>query len=164
MAQSAQIKSMSGAHDAVLDIMLANPFLSLKDLAKATGYTPTWLSIMKRSDCFIARYNERRGDIECGVMEDVQQRLNSLVLLSIDNMEELLAKTNDPDTQVDAFDKVMKAAGYAPNSKRVEPLTVTQNNFYLSQDELRELKGNIIDGSVSTPAVLPAPAPDESGE
>lgn len=160
MAQT-QIKEMRAPHDAVLDLLLANPMTTLKALSLATGYSSSWLSQMIRSDCFQQEYQRRRGDIEVNVMQDIQTRLESLTHLAIDGMEEMLSKGNlDADTRIDAFDRVLHRTGYAPKSAATAPQGPTfnqQNNVYLVRpEELRGLRDQII--SQPEPAALPPPA------
>lgn len=154
-----QIKEMRYSHMDVLDHILANPQSSLKDLQQVTGYSISWLSQMIRSDCFQAAYSQRRGPIEAAIMAGVPERLNTLVHAAIDSMEELYAPTVklDVDDKIDAFDKVLKAAGYAPSSKS-QPQgggpTVQQNIFMVQKDELAELRGHIINGTATTVSEL----------
>lgn len=160
MAQT-QIKQVSSAHDAILDVMLAKPWITLADLAKITGYSATWLCILKKTDSFRAEYERRRDGIECNVMASIQEKLNEVTELAIDKMGTMLAEKNlDADELTDAFDKVLKANGYAPNSKQQQGPLLQQNNFYISQDEMKELQGNIISGSAR---VLPEPPGGSEG-
>jgi hypothetical protein len=164
MAQT-QIKEVRPPHDAILDVMLANPWITLAELSRVTGYSISWLSQVKRSDCFVAKYNERRGDIECGVMAGIQERLNDLTHLAIDKMDKLLTTANlDADETIDAFDKVLHRNGYAPNTKTQQAPLVQNNTFLVSAGELQELRGSIINGSASVVAEQPAALEDKSSE
>lgn len=154
-----QIKEMRYSHMDVLDLILANPHLTLKELSGFTGYTVAWLSQIMRSDCFTAEYSRRRGPIEAKIMSGIPERLNNLAHLAIDSMEELYAPEIklDVDDKIDAFDKVIKAAGYAPNARSAPAQIGQQNNvFVVQQDELAQLRGQIIHATAET---LPNPQP-----
>lgn len=154
-----QIKEMRPTHDSVLDVVLANPHATLHQLSVITTYSVSWLSQMMRSDCFRAAYDKRRGDIEAEVMMPIQARLNAVAHLAIDRMEGELKKSTDPDFVIDAFDKVLHRAGFAPASKAPAPAgpTFQQNNFYATPEELAGLRGQILEGSVQReePKALP---------
>lgn len=165
MAQT-QIQEMRAPHDHVLDLLIAHPFWTLKQLGSATGYSVSWLSQMIRSDCFRAQYNARRGDIESGIMAGIGERLNALAHLAIDNMEQVLTADIDAETKIDAFDKVLHRTGYAPNTKSAvgEGATIGQQNvFVVSAGELTELRQQVLRGSTPVSS-LPAPAERVVGE
>lgn len=138
---AALIRGLKHYHDAIMDEMLANPFWTLKQLAAKTGYTPSWLSMVINSDVFREEYHRRRGDVECNVMGSIQERLGRLSHLAIERMEEKLLDTEDKDYILDAFDKVLHKAGYAPKTQQSLPPVQQQNNLFLVQKgELQELR------------------------
>ena len=147
---------MRPTHDGVLDLILAHPHMTLRELSTVTGYSISWLSQMTRSDCFRAEYERRREGFESEVMMEIGERLTALSHLAIDRMEEKLQTTNDLDFIEDAFDKVLHRAGYAPNAKAAgtAPGLIQQNNvFMLSKDELSEMRDVVLNGSRVQPMV-----------
>jgi uncharacterized NAD(P)/FAD-binding protein YdhS len=158
-----QIREMRPTHDSVLDLVLADPRQTLAMLSAKTGYSVSWLSQMMRSDCFRVAYDARRGDIEAEVMMSVTSRLEAVTHLAIDKITEVLTTTTDNDVKIDAFDKVLHRAGYAPQAKQ-SPAgagSVTNNNlFVVTREELATLRGEIIEGSVNRePLELPNALP-----
>jgi hypothetical protein len=155
------IQKMKHPHDAVMDYLLANPFWTLDQLSKATGYTVPWLSQMINSDCFQDEYARRRGPAEACVFQSIQQRLQGLSHLAIDKLETQLSKTNDPDFIIDAFDKVLHRTGYAPKAQAIAPPVLQQQNnlFVVDRQELADLRGVILEGQA-----LPSPMQAESSE
>jgi hypothetical protein len=142
-----------------MDLILAKPWATLRELSLMSGYSIAWLSQMIRSDCFQQEYRRRRDGVECGVLQTIEERLQSLTHLAIDRMEEVLVETEDKELVVDAFDRVLHRAGYAPKAKEALAPTLQQNNIYvLQRGELEELRGQILEGSRPTPA-LPAEVP-----
>jgi hypothetical protein len=152
----AVIQEMRPTHDGVLDLVLANPHMTLRELSARTGYSIGWLSQLMRSDCFRAAYDGRRNDVESECMLAITERLEGIAHLALDKMQEALTKSNDPDFVLDAFDKVMHRAGYAPKAKEAAPGTVNiqQNNYVASKEELAQLRGTIVQGTL-----IPSPEP-----
>ena len=162
MGQTA-IREMKPTHDSVLDKVLANPHMTLKELSNVTGYSVAWLSQMMRSDLFRAAYDARRGDFECEVMMGIGERLNALSHLAIDKLTENLQSTIDPDFIVDAFDKVLHRTGYAPNAAKqaTGPIQQQNNVFLVGKEELGELRSRVLQGTVlPVPALPHDPTPD----
>lgn len=62
-------------HDSLIDYLIAHPDATLKDLAIFTGRTPAWLSLVRNSDAFQARYSQRRQEHSARLSEAVQERL-----------------------------------------------------------------------------------------
>src|SRR3970040_1739007 len=51
MAQTG-IAEVRPPHESILDILIAEPFITLAQLSARTGYSISWLSQIKRSGCF----------------------------------------------------------------------------------------------------------------
>lgn len=146
MAQTG-IREVRPPHEAVLDEMLARPFIGYRELSLRTGYTVSWLSQMIRSDCFQQEFRRRRGDVECNVLGSIQDRLGALSHLAIERMEEVLIKSEDPEQIVDAFDKVLHRTGYAPKTGPAPQPTLQQNNLFVVQrEELENLRAGMLLG------------------
>jgi DNA-binding MarR family transcriptional regulator len=150
------IAKLNTAHDGMMDYILQNPGASLREIAGHFGYTIPWVCRVVNSDIFQARLAERRKDIEGLIASDIPAQLKATAGLAIEKIQEVLAKTEDPDTIIDAFDKVMHRAGYAP--KATVPalgaggVVNQQNNFFVvSKEDLQEMRGNVHS--------LPGPAP-----
>lgn len=54
---------LSYTHDAMIDLIIANPAISNNELAVSFGYTPAWCSMIKGSDAFRARLAARRAEL-----------------------------------------------------------------------------------------------------
>jgi hypothetical protein len=140
-----QIKSMNSAHDQILDLVLASPCMTLRELSAATGYTPCWLSQVIRSDIFQAEYSRRREGVEVAIFQPINEKLQAIAHLAIDRMEGLLQRAEDPDTVIDAFDKVMHRTGYAPNSnKSPAGMNIQQNNFFATKEDLERIRTKML--------------------
>ena len=51
------------SHDAMIDVIIANPTVSQGEIAKHFGYTQAWVSRIMNSDAFLARLALRKEDL-----------------------------------------------------------------------------------------------------
>ena len=146
-------------HELLGEYILQRPQATLTEMSNYFGYSPSWLSQVTNTDMFKAYMANRMKDIQAVVSQDVPTRMATLAHLAIDRMEEVIVKTQDADTIVDSFDKVMHRYGYAPNAKNAvnqgnTPLQ--QNNvFFLNQDQFKQVQEKLIN------AHAPVAAPKE---
>lgn len=120
------IQRVKYSHDAMIDVVLANPSISQNEIAKHFGYTVPWVSRIFSSDAFQARLAERKADIvDPTLMSCVKDRIEGLAMQSLNILEEKLAATRNPDLALKVFELSTKAAGYGARQQNV----ATQNNF-----------------------------------
>jgi len=120
------IQRVKYSHDAMIDLVIANPSISQTDLAKHFGYTVPWVSRIFASDAFQARLATRKEDIvDPTLMANVKDRIEGLAMQSLQILEEKLAATKNPDLALKCFEISTKAAGYGARQQNVQ----TQNNF-----------------------------------
>ena len=62
-------------HEGVLQWLLQRPWATLKDCARATGYSPSQISRIVNSPDFRARYNAARKIIEADISRSIIARL-----------------------------------------------------------------------------------------
>jgi len=87
----AEIKRISYSHDAMVDLIIANPGLSQNQIAAHFGYTPSWVSQIIASDAFQARLAERRDEIvDPTIRATVEESLKGLLIRSMDILREKL--------------------------------------------------------------------------
>jgi hypothetical protein len=156
-----RIKKLSFTHEALADYLLANPSCTLRELGAVFEYSPAWLCTVINSDMFQAYLAARRVPIEANVLKSIDDQLRGVAFLAIERMGEVLKKTEDADTIVDSFDKVMHRYGYAPNAKNGAQggTNIKDSNvFYLNADQFRQVQGRLIDAHAGA---LPAPEKPE---
>lgn len=84
-----ELKKVSYSHDAMIDMIIANPAISGGELAKEFGYTQTWISIIVNSDAFKERLAERKGQlIDPQITATIESRLEGLARRSLDRLLE----------------------------------------------------------------------------
>lgn len=160
---------IKGIHEAFADYMLINPGCTLREMSAVFGYTGAWICTVINSDMFKAYFAGRRADINVSIADDLPSKLAAAAHMATERLMEVIEKTEDADTLIDAFDKVLHRYGYAPNAKGGAQSAGTINNntqnvFYLNKDELAAARDKLL--AAHAPAVkegentlaLPAPA------
>ena len=83
-------------HQNVIDWMLENPHRPLKEAQEATGFSPQYLYILRRSDFFRAEYDKRRREIDAELHMEMVDRWRELEEAVI---EKTLLKLQGPVTE-----------------------------------------------------------------
>lgn len=139
-AEPGGIEKVSYTHEALIDLMIARPELSQRQLAAHFDYTEAWLSQILSSDAFQVRLAERREQlIDPAIRESLRVRFDSMVQRSLEILSEKLARpaAEVPDQlALRAFELSARAAGYGA---RVDPVRVDVN----VNNHLEVLSGNL---------------------
>lgn len=134
-AQSAPLQGTASAalsiarvkysHDAMIDLLIANPEISQIAIAQQFGYTQPWVSRVMNSDAFLARLAQRKSDlVDPSIALTLDEKFRVLANQSLDVIIEKLAVTKNPDTALKALELSSKALGYGA---RQQNLNVQQN-------------------------------------
>lgn len=116
-------------HDAMIDLIVTNPAMSQKELAKHFGYTDAWISRIFASDAFQARLAARKEELVNPVITaSVKERIEGLAMQSLEIISQKLEATQNPDLALKAFELSTKAAGYGARQDKVQ----VQNNFVVA--------------------------------
>jgi hypothetical protein len=92
------IQKVRYTHEAMIDLIISNPWISQNSLAAHFGYSASWISTVFASDAFQARMAERREEIvDPAIKATIEERFKALVLQS---MEILKQKLDMPASQV----------------------------------------------------------------
>lgn len=113
------------SHDAMIDMLIANPDVKQGELAQQFGYTQAWVSRVMNSDAFLARLATRKGDlVDPSIALTLDEKFRALANQSLDVIMEKLTVTKNPDTALKALELSSKALGYGA---RQQNLNVQQN-------------------------------------
>lgn len=86
------VKKTGWRHDALIDIMIAEPQLQQRELAKIFDRTEAWISTLINSDAFQARLAERREEVvNPDIAASVEERLRALADISLQRLIEKIA-------------------------------------------------------------------------
>lgn len=132
-----QIQSLSHTHEAMMDWLIANPQLGLREMSAYFGYSVSWLSVVINSDAFKQKYAERRGELDSAVTMGIRERLQACAEIGLEKIAHVLEKSEDPKVLVDATDKILHRMGYAPNTAKAPggDTNIQQNNIFVASPE-----------------------------
>ncbi len=91
LAQWALSRRAAGSykHDAIIDAMITNPFISQQELAALFGYSRSWISQLQASDAFQERCAERAAELhDPAVLASMKEQNSGLHLRSMDVLRE----------------------------------------------------------------------------
>lgn len=123
------IQKIRYSHDAMIDMIVANPWISQGELSLNFGYTEGWVSQVIASDAFQARLAERKEAlVDPHLRATIEERFRGLVVRSLDI---LMRKLDSPmkdisdELALKAAEIAAKALGYGQRNSQVN----VQTNF-----------------------------------
>lgn len=118
---SGGIAKIRYTHDAMIDLIIAQPSISQNQLALHFGYTASWISTIMCSDAFQARLAERREQlIDPELRQSIEVQFRGLVARSLEILQEKLSKpaANVPDQlALRTLEIASRAAGYGAEDR-----------------------------------------------
>lgn len=153
------IQKVSYTHDAMIDLIIANPNISQGEIAAAFGYTEPWVSIIFNSDAFKERLAERKSELVDPVIRaTLEEKFKALADLGTQVVLEKLAATRDPKLGLRALEITSKALGYGAKAPaqtavqvNVQPVAVVPAKELSSSDWVRSF------APAGAPAVIDFP-------
>ena len=126
--KKAELAKVRYTHDAVIDEIIANPSISQGALAKAFGFTDTWMSIIVNSDAFKERLAERKAFlVDPRLIATIEDRLDTLARGSLDKLLEKL----DSGAGLRTSDLVQMAKLGVGDKNNRPAAPLQQNNLYV---------------------------------
>lgn len=120
------------SHDAMIDLIIAQPGVKQGEIAKHFGYTQAWVSRVMNSDAFLARLAERKNDlVDPAIALSVDERLRAVAAKSLDVVLEKLELTPTADFALEAAAMASKALGYGARQNNLN----VQANFVVAMPE-----------------------------
>jgi hypothetical protein len=104
VASKSHIKKVSYQHLPVIDLILGQPHITVKELARQTGFEYNWLCRVVRSDAFVARVAQRRNELLGEKLStDLGQRLKAMLVQSTDVLMKKLSAEESADLALKAL-------------------------------------------------------------
>lgn len=117
-------------HEAMIDVIIAEPTITQNELAQRFDRSVNWVSIMINSDAFQAALAKRRDDIlDPFLVASVEERLRSLANQSLQVIADKLQTTQNPDLAIKALEISTKALGFGARN----PGSGVVNNSFVVQ-------------------------------
>lgn len=115
-------------HDAMIDLILAEPGITQQQLAVKMKYTFGWVSRVIGSDAFQARLAYRKADVvDPEIKQNFEDRLKGLANQSLAVIQHKLDATQNADLAIKALDLSTRALGFGARVQNVQ-----QNNFVVA--------------------------------
>ena len=123
-----RIEKTRYSHEAMIDIIIAEPRITQNELAGKFGYSVPWISRVIGSDAFQGALAKRREEItDPFLVATVAERLQGLATQSSDVIAQKLQDTQNADIALKALDISVKAMGFGARERNVGG--AVQNNF-----------------------------------
>ena len=125
-----EITKVRYTHDAIIDMIIANPAVSQGDLAREFGFTESWMSIIINSDSFQERLANRKGElVDPKIKASIEARLDAIARRALDRLLDKI-DNNRPVSNSDLIR--MAALGVGDRNKRPETAPVQQNLYVVN--------------------------------
>lgn len=128
-----KLKRVHYTHDAIIDLIIAEPGISQYEIAAAFGYTPAWISMMVNSDAFLAALAKRKTElIDTTLVANIEERLRTVANRSLDVVITKLHANPSMDEALTALQIATKALGFGA---RIDNSATQINNFVVALPE-----------------------------
>lgn len=142
------IAKLRYSHEAMVDLIVQNPWISQNDLAAAFGYSPAWISCVLASDAFQTRLAARREEIvDPAIKATIEERFRALVIRSLEVLQTKLSQpvVND-QVALRAAELGAKALGIGGHA--APPPAPPGDRLQVLAERLIILQSNIRQGAV----------------
>ncbi len=116
-------------HDAMIDMIVAEPSIHQNEIAARFGFSPTWVSIIINSDAFQARLRERKDAlVDPLIRATVEDRLTAVANKAMEKLMDRLASNAAFSNRelIEAAKMATTGLGMGPASKAP---SATQNLY-----------------------------------
>ncbi len=116
-------------HDAMIDVLIAEPSITQKELAERFQRSQNWISRIMGSDAFQGALSKRREELsDPFLIATIEERFRGLAMQSLDVISENLEKTRNSDIAMKALDISSKALGFGARTVG----QTTNNSFVIA--------------------------------
>lgn len=128
-----RLRKVHYSHEAMIDVIIAEPTITQVELAKRFDKSPSWLSVVMGSDAFQAALAKRRDDCsDPELIATIEERLRGLADQSLRVIAEKLEKSQNSELALKALEISSKALGFGA---RHTGGNVTNNNFVVAMPQ-----------------------------
>lgn len=123
-----EIKKSHYNHDAMIDLIIATPWMRQREIAAHFKVSEAWISIIVNSDSFKAKLEDRKSElIDPVIVQSIEDGFRAVCQLSMNVLQEKLEITRDPKLALGALAVASKALGFGA---RVEAKVEVNNNWF----------------------------------
>lgn len=107
------IDKLNYSHEKMIDLIIASPRITQRELAARFGYTEGWISQVVRSDGFRELYAARKKEfVDPIMMQNIDTRLEALSSRCLDVLIQSLDTTANPDVALKGLEISTRALGF----------------------------------------------------
>lgn len=118
MDEGFTLQKLSHRHHAIMDYMLAHPVKRQPEVAAYFKVTPAWLSTVRNSDLFKARFAERRRLMDEDQSTRIASRLADVAEDGIEALSDIIAdEEQDGRLKLDATKMALESLGFLGKGK-----------------------------------------------
>ena len=123
------ISRVKYSHDAMIDLLIADPAISQGKIAEIFGYTQAWVSRVMCSDAFNARLAERKTEmVDPTIRMTIEEKFKAATTKSLEIVMDKLEKVPTVDTAFKMMEIGVKALGLGARQANVS----VQNSFVVA--------------------------------
>lgn len=112
-----RLQSLRYTHEAMIDVILANPTIKQNELAKVFDRGVAWISRIIGSDSFQAMLAKRREELtDPFLVATIEERFRGLAYQSLDIITEKLETSRNTDLALKSLDISAKVLGFGARS------------------------------------------------
>ena len=125
-------------HQGMIDLIVATPWITQREIAKHFGYSEPWISRVFASDAFQAQLAQRRDEIVNPELKaTVEERFKALTILSLEVLHRKLSQpTVSDNVAIRAAELGAKSLGVGGHAPAAPPVS--------TDDRLERLAGRLI--------------------
>ena len=125
-----RLNKLRYSHEAMIDIIIAEPGIKQNELAAKFGVSVPWISRIIGSDAFQGALAKRREELtDPFLVATIEERMTGVAMQALDVIGEKLATTQNVDVALKAIDITSKALGFGA---KVGQQNNVQNNFVVA--------------------------------
>ncbi|CAM5998770.1 unnamed protein product [Sphagnum balticum] len=130
---SSALKRLNYSHDALINMIIANPGISQNQLAASIGYSASWISQVMSSDAFQAKLAARSAElIDPTLRQTVEDNLKGIMHRSLAILNEKLSASPEkvPDNlALRSLEVASRALGYGASQQTVAVQVNVENHL-----------------------------------
>jgi len=156
------IEKVGYSHDAMIDLLVANPRITQNAIASYFGYTPPWVSRIMSSDAFKRRLSERRTElVDPVIIASVEEMFEGLVRQGVEVVQTSLTANPDPQVALKAIEIGSRGLGVGGFGQKAAQVQVN-TQFVVEVPAKAPDSGGWLEQVRGTPTpVTPEVAPNE---
>lgn len=125
-----RIQKVRYTHEAMIDVILAEPTITQNELAVRFERSVGWISVVMGSDAFQGALAKRRDDVtDPFLIATIEERFRGLAQQSLQVISDKLEATKNADLALKALDISSKALGFGARAGQTNNV---QNNFVVA--------------------------------